>query len=377
MTVEKARAGLSLGSFALLLSGCLAPVQAPNTGRTAKTPRPHSAFTAVTPAAAQVAPSAPLPAETSGDDVPPTVLAPLANLNDFGLLANGGFDPGWRVGYDTLWVVQLPPAPPGKWRKVYLGAKLGRAKQEHAPGKPSWEKRRIKGEIDISVAEEPLWPHSRRFLLAEARDIPLEGDPDNAVDGVGEARWFWVEVPLKHVSFDRPNFILLFSPSASLKGPDRAPVLAAGPRAMVLKDVNVWMNAGVEGQPPLGSAEAIKTPVNTYAPAIALKLVPENGRAVQVSLSGGPEKGAVVASPFVLSAAVTGTDVSRAWVESSTDTKKWTGVGGVLQTAPYSFTVKPASLPAGEVWLRVSATDEWENRGASDPLQVVVAERKK
>ena len=149
----------------------------------------------MTPAAAKAAPTAPAPAEASGDDALPTIIAPLANPNDFSLVANGGFDPGWRVGYETAWVVQLPPAPEGAWRKAYLGAKLGRAKLEQVPGRPPWEKRRVKGEVDIAVAGEPIWPHSRRFLLARAEDIPLEGDPDNAADGVGEARWFWVEVP--------------------------------------------------------------------------------------------------------------------------------------------------------------------------------------
>jgi hypothetical protein len=363
---------------ALFLAGCIAPAPKggavrPASRPAAKAPSPSGVFTpAQTPAVRDAA-----PAEEAVGDGQPAVLAPLGNINDFNLLANGGFDPGWRVGYDTLWVVQLPPAPAGKWARAFLGAKLGRAKQEPVPGRPSWEKRRIKGEIDISVAEEPLWPHSRRMLLAETRQIPLEGDPDNPLEGVGEARWFWVEVPLKNVSFDRPNFVVLYSPSESLKGLDRAPVLAAGSKTMMRKDVNVWMKSGAAGEPPIGAVDALKTPVNTYAPAVAIKLVPEGTRAPQVALARAPSDGDTVRNPFLLSASVTGTDVSRAWVEVSTDTRKWSSFGSSVDTAPYAFTVRPALLPAGEVWLRVSANDAWENRGASEPLRVVVPGRKK
>lgn len=336
-----------------------------------------------TPVPQRPAPAADKPADAAkavsaaSDDGAPLVLSPLANLNDFNLLANGGFDPGWRVGFDTAWVVQLPPAPAGKWKRAFLGAKLGRAKMERVPGRPPWEKRRIKGEIDVAVAGEPLWPHSRRFPLARVEDIPLEADPDNATDGVGEARWFWVEVPVKHVSLDGPNFVALFSPSASLEGADRAPVLAAGPRPGKDKSVNAWMSAGRRGQPPLGTAEVFKTAVNTYAPAVALKLVPANDHAVEVSLAEAPEEGWVATTPFLLSASVSGTDVSRAWVEVSTDTKVWTPAAAPVYTPPFAFTLKPAALPPGETWLRISAVDAWENADVSNERRVIVPLPKK
>lgn len=315
--------------------------------------------------------------EKEGGLQQPLILAPLENINDFDLLANGGFDPGWRVGFDTAWVVQLPPAPQGRWKKAYLGAKLGRAKFEPVPGRPSWEKRRVRGEVDIAVAPEPLWPHSRRALLARADQIPLEGDPDNAAAGVGESRWFWTEVPVKHVSFDRPNFVLLFSPSQSLKSPDRSPVLAAGPRKGMAQGVNTWLSSGRKGQPPMGVNEAFKTSVKTYAPAVALKLIPENDLAVAVSWTEFPERGQVVTGPFQVGVSVQGTDVSRAWIESSTDTFKWSATGAAVLTPPYSFTVDPASLPEGEVLLRVTATDAWENRGVTEPRRVIVPQQKK
>ena len=133
----------------------------------------------------------------------------------------------------------------------------------------------------------------------------------------------------------------------------------------------------MRGQPPLGPADAFKTSVNTYAPAVALKLVRDDGRSVQVVLARAPEAGTLVTAPFLLGASVTGVDVARAWVESSTDTRKWSPVGAALQTPPYTFTIRPKDLPAGEVWLRISAEDEWENRGLSEPLHVIAPERKK
>jgi hypothetical protein len=300
----------------------------------------------------------------------------LNNLNDFTLLANAGFDPGWRVGYDTAWVVQLPPAPAGPWKRAFLGAKLGRAKLEPVPGRPSWEKRRVKGEIDVAVANEPLWPHSRRTLLTDVEAVPLEGDPDNAAADVGEARWFWTEVPLSHVSFDKPNFVALYSPSPSMMGPDRAPVLAAGPRPPLVPDVNTWLSSGRRGQPPLGITEALKTPINTYAPAVALKLVPENDRPPEAVWTDVPASGEVAAKPFLLGALVTGVDVSRAWVEFSTDTRIWKESGRALLAPPYVFTVKPETLPAGEVWLRIGAADLWESRAYTEPRRVIVPEKR-
>lgn len=348
----------------LLLAACAAPA------RRAGAPKPAAPRAA---AAAPVKPADLPPAPAVSDNGAPLIIAPLANLNDFTLLANGGFDPGWRVGFDTAWVVQLPPAPAGKWKRAFLGAKLGRAKMERVPGRPPWEKRRITGEIDIAVSGEPLWPHSRRFPLARHEDIPLEADPDNATDGVGEARWFWVEVPVKHVSMDAPNFVVLFSPSASLDGTDRSPVLAAGPRVGKEKSVNAWISNGRRGQPPLGTAEVFKTPVNTYAPAVALKLVPGNDHDVKVSLVSAPEKGQVLTIPFQIAASVQGADVSRAWVQVSTDTRSWADASPALLTPPYTFTLSPAALPAGEAWLRVQAVDAWENTGLSEERPVIVS----
>jgi hypothetical protein len=298
------------------------------------------------------------------------VVAPLPNLNDFTLLANGGFDPGWRVGYGSAWVVQLPPAPAGRWTRAFLGAKIGRAKLEPVPGRPPWEKRRVKGDIDIALSSEPLWPQSRRHLLTRAEEIPLEGDPDNPVDGVGESRWFWVEIPVKHVAFDAPNFIALYSTARALAAPERAPVLAAGPRPVGVAAVNTWLSGGVGGQPPMGAAEALKTPVRTYAPAVAIKLLAAStDEPPSVRWTEFPAEDAASA-PFQLGASVTGSDVAQAWVEVSTDTRAWSRFSAPLPTPPYLFTVDPSRLPSGDVWTRIAASDAAERRGNCDPRKL-------
>jgi hypothetical protein len=43
---------------------------------------------------------------------------------------------------------------------------------------------------------------------------------------------------------------------------------------------------------------------------------------------------------------------------------------------PYVFTVKPETLPAGEVWLRIGAADLWESRAYTEPRRVIVPEKR-
>src|SRR5687767_644090 len=58
----------------------------------------------------------------------PRYVSLAANINDFGRFADGGSDSNWYVGFNNAWIVKLPPAAPGKYSRVLVGAKLGRAK---------------------------------------------------------------------------------------------------------------------------------------------------------------------------------------------------------------------------------------------------------
>jgi len=296
----------------------------------------------------------------------PVYLTEVPNINDFSLFANGGgWDGNWYVGYNTCWISKLPVPPAGDYTRAFLGAKLGRMKTESVPGRPSWEKQSVDGEIQIAVAPEPLWPQSRRFLLTPSRDIPMEGDSENAVEKVGESRWFWVEVPLKYVSLSTDNYVALFSPSESLSDARRAPTLAA---AWGDTRQNTWLNSGVKGEPPANAVEALKTGVTYFEPAIAIKLIPRNSRQIQITAQAKTDD--QWKDRIFVEASVAGQDIQEAWVEFSTDTKNWHPISQRIYGAPYAFSVKAADVPAPKAGLRVGVRDIMENRAYSEILRV-------
>jgi hypothetical protein len=282
-------------------------------------------------------------------------------------LANGGFDANWHVGYTTCWVVKLPPAPAGAYARAFLGARLGRMKTATAPGRPSWERRPLSGEIDIAVSPSPQWPQRRRLLLTPAEDIPLEGDPDNALEGVGESRWFWVEIPVSDVSTAGDNYVALFSPSSALTDATRAPILAAGPKGGAAV---TWLNNGVRGQPPLSVGEALRTPIISYTPAVALRLVPAHSPPPRAAWVHPPRGRLGLDAPRTLAVTVDGRDVESVWLEYAVPGGPWRRVGPPLAGAPYLFTLHPGDLPPGEGRIRAVAQDQWANRGATSSRTV-------
>jgi hypothetical protein len=292
----------------------------------------------------------------------PVYVTLLPNVRDFKLFASGGGDGNWHVGGNTCWVVKLPTAPADAYARAFLGARLGRAKTEPVPGSPPWVRRPIEGEIDIAVASEAVWPESRRFKLADTTDIPTEGDSENTSEDVGEARWFWAEIPVSLVDLDRPNYVALFSPSASLADALSSPILAGGRSA---EGSQAWLSAGVHGQPPLTPVDALRTQIPNFAPGIALKLVPVNDHAVAVrsfwaNLSSLDD--------MTVGATALGQDIEEARLEVSKDNGlTWAKYGRPLWDPPYFFRYKPQGNKEN-VQLRVTAADIWGNRGLSSPL---------
>ncbi len=312
------------------------------------------------------APNAPAMNEPSSNKV--VFLADVVNPNDFTLFANGaGWDGNWYVGYNTCWVVKLPPIPAGKFARAYVGARLGRMKTEAIPGRPPWERRPIPGEVQIAVATEPLWPQTKRFPLTRTEDIPLEGDAENAVEGVGESRWFWAQVPVKFLSSEKDHYVALYSPTESLKDAAHSPILAAGWGDM---QSNTWLNSSVKGQPPITAEEALKTGVSYFKPGIAIKLVAENSPGPAVAIKDLSDT--IVQDKITVAASVAGADVESAWIEFSTDTKHWHPAGLSLTAAPYIFTVKRDRLLEGPVDLRVVARDIYGSQGQSPVMPVTV-----
>jgi len=302
-------------------------------------------------------------AEPSSPDLSrPVYVTLLPNARDFKLFASGGGDGNWYVGNNTCWVIKLPTAPAGAYARAFLGARLGRAKTEPVPGSPPWVRRPIEGEIDIAVAPEAVWPESRRFKLAETTHIPTEGDSENTSEDVGEARWFWTEIPLSLVDLDRPNYVALFSPSSALADAHSSPILAGGRSG---EGAQAWLNTDVHGQPPLTASDALRTQIPNFAPAIALKLVPVNDHVVAVR-SFWADSG--VAADMTVGATVLGQDIEEARLEVSADKGlTWTPYGRPLWDPPYFFRYKPLGNKEN-IQLRVTAADIQGNRGLSSPL---------
>jgi len=339
----------------------------------------------------------------------PVIVAEGNNLNDFGLFATSGWDGNWYVGYNHAWVTRLPVSPRGNYVKAFLGAKLGRAKnvlrrelelvRKHLEslrelprdrrdesarqlnygsfseiGKKVQElekklSTRYCGKIYVGINSIPQWDENQSFLLVSEEDIPLEGDPEEALEGVGEARWFWVEIPLSLVSFDKENYVAIWSPDENLSSAQVAPILAS---AWGTTTVNTWLDENSQGKPPSSSGRS----VTVFEPALAIKLVPPNENIVSVEFLG-IGSGEEILEKRVVNATVSGADITRAWLEVSQDepgsgAKRWLRVGRIAFSAPYSITLDPDRLDEGDQYIRVGAEDFLGNVGYSEAIKIVV-----
>lgn len=307
----------------------------------------------------------------SGLIPPPVYLCALPNINDYPIFGNAGWDGNWYVGYNLCWIEKLPPAPPRNFRSSFVGVKLGRAKTHPASGKPSWEKEPIPGNIYIAISSTPAWKSVQRFHLVSTEDIPLEGDMENALEGVGEARWFWAEVPMDMINFEGPNFISVWSPASYFISRDSAPILCGGWGAKGV-EVNTWLNDEIQGAPPINPDNSLKTPISVFEPAIAIKLIPEETtREIRVFINSVRE-GKPGAGTKVIDSSVQGYQIDRAWLEVATVTTTYRKIGRYLYNPPYTFTLNPQSLPRGNIFIRVAAEDEWANKGNSAPFEMIV-----
>jgi len=339
----------------------------------------------------------------------PVIIAEVKNLNDFGLFATSGWDGNWYVGYNHSWVTKLPEAPEGSYAKAYLGAKLGRAKNfirrqlerarthfEQLKNLPEQEReesaKQLKytsfkeisqkieelakklssphsGKIYIGINSSPHWDKKHSFFLVPEDDIPREGDPEEALEQVGEARWFWIEVPLSLVSFDKENYVAIWSPDENLNSAQVSPILAS---AWGSREVNTWLGQESQGKAP----SSLSRPVTIFEPALAIKLVPSNEKRVLVEILNITDE-EEIKEKRVVTATVSGEDIVRAWLEisrdkSSSKVQKWLRTGRFAFGAPYSITLDPGKLEEGIHYLRVGAEDFWGNVGYGRPTKVMI-----
>lgn len=300
----------------------------------------------------------------------PVYMAELANLNDYSLFANSGWDGNWYIGFNVCWMEEFPAPPAGNYIRAFIGAKMGRMKTRAVAGKPVWEKEAIPGTVYISLNSTPSWKQANSYFLADTLDIPLEGDPENALEGAGEARWFWTEVPVKSIKYDGASYVALWSPTEYFVSTASSPILAGGWGS---NKTNSWMNNDVRGYPPLDPSAARKTAISAFEPAIAMKLVLEGSQQDIIVNINQVAEGRAKTPNKAFIASVTGEEIEKAWLEVSGEDNKWLKHGRYVYMPPYIFTLKPGLLAPGKMKVRVTAVDIWGNSGSSLPVEIEVS----
>ncbi len=308
----------------------------------------------------------------STSTIVPTIITIAPTVHEYGRFADGGPDANWYVGFNNAWIVKLPPAPAGDFAHAFIGAKLGRAKTRPMPGKP-WLRETIPGKVYAGISATPAWTSEQSFFLAETHDIPSEADAQARVDGVGAGEWFWAEVPLAQVSFTAPNYLIVWSPTNYFTKSSSAPILAAAVIEEPGTETHAWLNRSISGVPPRSRGTSLETPLNTLAPAIAIKLVPPGPDEPTVSIADLSV--ARAGKRVVVRFSAAGEDVSEAWVEASRDQLEWARVSRILRKPPYAFALAPDKSPAPGSFLRGAARDISGEVGFSDGYMIPYAPR--
>lgn len=293
----------------------------------------------------------------------PAYMSLAESIHDFGRFADGGSDSNWFVGFNNAWVVKLPPVPEGRWARVFIGAKLGRAKTVPRKDKP-WEHRILPGKIYIGVSQRPAFSSEQSFFLVDTADVPVEAHESLYLPGIGQSEWFWAEVPRSLVSGDRPNYLIVWSPNREFRSADTSPILAAADSSRG-GEPRAWNNHTISGVPPRQEEGALPVPI-TLKPALAIKLVPPSSSRVSVSAFSAETAPDGVLARF----SAEGRDLELAWVESSQDQLEWTRVSSYRRSPPFMFRLSYEAVAGKGSWMRGRARDGWGNEGGSAPLFV-------
>jgi len=314
-----------------------------------------------------------LPPALSTSVVVPTYITLASTVHEYTRFADGGPDANWYIGFNNAWIVKLPPAPPGGFQRAFIGAKIGRAKTRPNADRP-WIRETLPGKVYIGISQTPAWSSEQSFFLAETSDIPADADPQQHVDGVGAAEWFWAEVPLSMVSVSAPNYLIVWSPTDYFTSASSAPILAAAdPDVSGPHEVRAWNNRSILGVPPRAAALSLETPISNIYPALAIKLV-----------APAPDEPAVAVNDMTLARSgkralirfsAAGEDVVDAWVESSRDQLDWSRATKYQRRPPYVFAVPLDRNVAPGMYVRGAARDISGAIGYSDPVMIPYAPR--
>jgi hypothetical protein len=285
-------------------------------------------------------------------------IAELPTQGEFELFANGGWSGNWYVGYNQGWISKLPAVDAEFLDgKVYLGAKIGRAKTygqikkiysaagESLPGPGPY---RLLIGVSSSKEEKPSGD-----LLVTTDRIPLEGSPNMALGGVGQSRWFWIEIPAERLSSVSPNYVHLWSPDEELSEVAVSPLLAGGIGSNDRE--NSWLVKDVQ---------EIK-PIKYFEPAIAIKIVGADSPAPRIRISAF-EPHSVDPAKQVLKADVWGRMIMFFGIQLD-DGSGWKDLRGyAVYGPPYEIAFNFKNLKPGQYRIRCKAVNWWEMTGFSD-----------
>ncbi|MEK9145743.1 MAG: hypothetical protein AAB339_09060, partial [Elusimicrobiota bacterium] len=305
-----------------------------------------------------------LPSTDAEAETPPgpVVISLEENINEFGRFADGGSDSNWYIGFNNAWIVKLPPAPEGEYSRAFIGARIGRAKAQPVSDRP-WERVVIPGKVYMAISQRPAFSSEQSFFLAETSDIPIEPDSSVHMPGTGRSQWFWIEVPVGHVSFSKPNYLVIWSPSREFRDAAHSPILAGmeASKGEESEEPVAWNNHSIQGVPPRGEQGSLQVPISNIKPALALKLTSSEGRKVAV------DEFSLRPSPAGLLArfSVEGRNIELAWIEMSQDELEWQRISGYLRTPPFVFTIPRTLIPQRGAYLRAKASDDMAVEGSS------------
>lgn len=302
--------------------------------------------------------------DISTSAVMPTYLSLAPSVNDYTRFADGGPDGNWYVGFNNAWIVKLPPAPAGEFSRAFIGAKLGRAKTRPNANKP-WVRELIEGRVYMGLSATAAFTSEQSYFLADMKDLPVEGDPQAVVDGVGSAEWFWAEVPVAQINFGKPNYLIIWSPSKYLVRASSSPILAAAAVDEAGGEPRAWNNRSILGVPPRTPVGSLETPITNMSPALAIKLVP----AAESEVSVGDFSLQRLSKRTLVQFSVAGTDVAEAWVETSRDQLDWSRASKTLRQQPYVFSLPNTLLQPG-TFVRGAARDSLGKVGQSEATAV-------
>ncbi len=304
-------------------------------------------------------------------------------INEYTLFANSGWDGNWYVGSNMCWIKKFDKTllPDKKFfSRFFIGAKLGRAKTKSKPASPPWEKDYIDGNIYVGVSSTPAWRADQRYFLCKVSDIPTEGDWENAITTTGEARWFYTEIPIEKVDFEKDIWVCIYSNTEYLNSASSSPILAGAWRERPQRNFNVWLNNEIHCAPPIDPSTSLKTEIRAFDPAIIIKLVPLGAENLPVNIQVvSIQDGRQQDDEKIFYVTSLTPNIERMYMEISQDNIEYKKISKYLYSQPYVFNLSISMIPpeiSGDFYIRFAAEDIFENKGTTQEIKLSITREK-